>query len=401
MVDAQHTIAGSVGSGGRNDYMDVITIQFLLNTARARMGQGPIGLDGKTGNETIGAISDFQRKSFGSADGRVDVGGRSFRRLVAVFDEPSLVNPKTYSGGKNGRYKVTIGEDGRIFVQPGDWLSKYSAAVNGDYFHIYDFGRMVNGQPQLIREINLIRAGEVLYHFPTYFEYMGAKNKLPPPKPQPMSDQEKQRITKESIKGDFNLKGDYGLKVLDKMGDAVTWASPIVDVISWFAPILEKVALPLGLIGLVLDQYGYMRDFANAHDTDLRLYGLRGAAYATSAWAFDDPIPTKSPTVRQNLVAQFGGNTPRMLKLDQAWKAASDAAVKTQEQYAIDNLGTKATRDQKFKMWKAALKESGNNNRAELSKLQMQALGERFLKDAGLATKRVWDHNLTSILYPN
>jgi hypothetical protein len=401
MSDAQHTISAAVGNGGRNTYMDVITIQFLLNSARARTGQGPIGLDGKIGNETIGAISDFQRKSFGAADGRIDVGGRSFRRLVAIYEEPALVNPKTYIAGKDGRYKVVIGQDGRLFVQPGDWLSKYSAAVNGNFFHIYDFGRMVNGTPLPIGKIDLIRAGEVLWHFPTYFAYMGAKNKVPPPPPVPIPDAEKKRITEESVKGEFKLKGDYGIKILDKIGDKLQWVGPIVDVVSYVVPFLEKAGTTLGFVGLIMDQYGYHKAFAEAHDVDLRIYGLRGVAYATTAWAFGDPIPSRSPTIRQNQIAQYGGSTARIQKLDQVWREGADSAIKTQERNAMENSGTKATRDEKLNVWKAAIMATGDGNRANVCKLQMQALGERFLKDASFSVKRVWDHNLTSVLYPS
>src|ERR1044072_142092 len=142
MSDSLPILNGSVGTGGFNAYIDTITVQLLLNIARSRDGQSPIAVDGDVGPETIGAISDFQRKSFGAADGRVDVGGRSFRHLGTIYSEPVLVSPKTYVRGWRGRYKVTVGQDGRIFGRYGEWLSKYSAAIYGDYIHVYDFGRI-------------------------------------------------------------------------------------------------------------------------------------------------------------------------------------------------------------------------------------------------------------------
>ena len=105
----------------------------------------------------IGAISDFQQKSFGSADGRVDVNGRSFRRLREIYVEPKHIDPtKTYQTGKNNKYRVTVGADGRIFVQPNDWLSKYSAAIYGNYYEIFAFGRLTNGEMRFITNRNLI-----------------------------------------------------------------------------------------------------------------------------------------------------------------------------------------------------------------------------------------------------
>ena len=88
-------------------------------------------------------------------------------------------------------------------------------------------------------------------------------------------------------------------------------------------------------------------------------------------------------------------------KLDQVWIEGADSAMKTQERNALENSGTKATRDEKLKVWKAAIMATGDGNRTQVCKLQMQALGERFLKDASFATKRVWDQNLTSVPYPS
>src|SRR5438067_1939543 len=111
-------IRSSVGAGGSNRSMDVVIIQTLLNTARPFMGQGKISVDGSVGGETIGAITDFQIKSFGVnwADGRVDPNGQTLGRLNEMFSRAPLRNPKTYRWGT--KFSLTVGEDGRIFVQP-------------------------------------------------------------------------------------------------------------------------------------------------------------------------------------------------------------------------------------------------------------------------------------------
>lgn len=78
-------LAGSVGLGGKNLKADVIRIQDTLNAIPAAEGTPArlLSLDGIAGPKTCEAIRQFQLKHFGfrGADGRVDPGGQSERRL--------------------------------------------------------------------------------------------------------------------------------------------------------------------------------------------------------------------------------------------------------------------------------------------------------------------------------
>ena len=49
----------------------------------------------------------------------------------------------------NGKYSVRIGPYGEVMVQRGDWLSKYSAAIYGNFWQIGEFMR-VNPQGRVI-----------------------------------------------------------------------------------------------------------------------------------------------------------------------------------------------------------------------------------------------------------
>lgn len=69
--------------------------------------------------------------------------------------------PKTFRGSG---YEVTINGDRSILVKQGDWLSKYSKAIYGDFNHINSFKRKVGQRYQDIQNVNLIRTGEILYH---------------------------------------------------------------------------------------------------------------------------------------------------------------------------------------------------------------------------------------------
>jgi len=75
-------IDGSVGQNGDNLERDVRLVQQLLN----RQNLAPltkINEDGRVGSATIEAIRHFQTRNLGinSPDGRVDPGGRTFRKL--------------------------------------------------------------------------------------------------------------------------------------------------------------------------------------------------------------------------------------------------------------------------------------------------------------------------------
>jgi len=76
-------ISAAVGKGGPNIGGDVRLVQRLLNDSRARNAEGPLlSVDGIVGPKTIAAITDFQRRHSGVADGRVDTNGPTIQALL-------------------------------------------------------------------------------------------------------------------------------------------------------------------------------------------------------------------------------------------------------------------------------------------------------------------------------
>jgi peptidoglycan hydrolase-like protein with peptidoglycan-binding domain len=394
------TISAAVGAGGANRAADVYTVQFLLNVARARVGLQPIGLDGNNGPETIGAIRDFQHKSFGPAkvDGRIDPGYATFLRLLDIHDEPALTSPKTFTRGKDNRYKVTVGVDGRIFVQPGDWLSKYSAAIYGDYFHIYDFARMQDGKLHLLRDANTIRAGEVIYHLPTWRHFMQGKNKGPIPEQPQLTKEEKERITKQATQGDFQLRGEHGIKVADAVAEVFAYGEPVVEILSWLIPQLGGVATAVSIIGIPFSIYGNLTQFLNASASGERQYSMRAAAYAITAWAFDDPPPSKSPAIWNNFKAAPLSSL-EMQRLQRAWDTSASAARTWHEQFARERLGSSVPVPDKEKAWKAVLRKLSDQKKAKLSELLMKDLGDKALTNVLPTVREAWQKNMVH-LYP-
>jgi hypothetical protein len=65
----------------------------------------------------------------------------------------------------NGGYSVTVHDDRSIKVQPGDWVSKYSAAIYGDPLVNWDRFKRLRGNTYIdLVDPNSIVAGETLYH---------------------------------------------------------------------------------------------------------------------------------------------------------------------------------------------------------------------------------------------
>ncbi|MEZ5344178.1 MAG: hypothetical protein R2681_01365 [Pyrinomonadaceae bacterium] len=77
-----------------------------------------------------------------------------------------------YNGGG---FSVTVKPDGAISVQPGDSISKYSMAIHGNFNFLNEYkhrrqkpnGPITDSDLQELPNINLINAGEILYHMPT------------------------------------------------------------------------------------------------------------------------------------------------------------------------------------------------------------------------------------------
>jgi hypothetical protein len=78
-------ITGSVGKDGVNNEPDVLLVQQLLNKHVGAMGLPPLEEDGLIGGNTNDAIVRYQEMVLGNnaPDGRVDVGGSTWRSLSA------------------------------------------------------------------------------------------------------------------------------------------------------------------------------------------------------------------------------------------------------------------------------------------------------------------------------
>ncbi len=94
-----------------------------------------------------------------------------------MADPASEPLPKTFRGGG---YEVTVNSDRSIRVRSGDWLSKYSAAIYGNFDHVGEFYRKSGENWIDIVNKNAITAGETLYWLPKGKPAVGGPGINPP-----------------------------------------------------------------------------------------------------------------------------------------------------------------------------------------------------------------------------
>jgi hypothetical protein len=72
--------------------------------------------------------------------------------------------PHTFPDTSYAGFKVTINADRSIKVRQGDWLSKYSMAIYGDFDHVDKFRKKDGSVYVKVTDKDLIKTGEILYH---------------------------------------------------------------------------------------------------------------------------------------------------------------------------------------------------------------------------------------------
>ncbi|WP_420208956.1 hypothetical protein [Candidatus Electronema sp. JC] len=108
-----YSISGSVGEGGVNRTEDVRTVYALFN----KILPAPLAVSDTCSAQLVQAIKTFQTAFMSRPDGRIDVGGGTWRRLTAAA-EPST------SGGDAGTGSVNL--NGAWAVR-NQWSDSYEA----------------------------------------------------------------------------------------------------------------------------------------------------------------------------------------------------------------------------------------------------------------------------------
>jgi hypothetical protein len=261
--------------------------------------------------------------------------------------------------------------DGAIKVKHGDWLSKYSAAMYNDFKHIHEFGRMdASGNLRRIRNVNLIIAGETIYHMPTYRKMHPMRMDAIELTGSPLSEQQKTEAVVQMLKGDFGLQGERlhvleeaahlvhagetGLELLEIAG-LIGEGAVAVTVVQGIAAALTPIAVGIAVL--------------NANETDTKLAGMQAIGYALTAWAFGDPIPGFPAQLKAN-VSSFPGKQA-LPRLEAAWNESAKATVGNLEAQVVK----KRVKKRSYQIYWQAL---GEGDRRKLARLLMEARAEEL-----------------------
>jgi hypothetical protein len=386
-------IKGSVGERGNNHKTDVVLIQSLMNKYRASKGLPAITITPKPTDELARVIKDFQKEQFAwqQPDGRVDPGGPTLKLLNSLTDprrsDYRLLEPTITR--QNGKYKLTMGADGEIRAKAGDWLSKYSAAINDNFYTIWPYMRPnADGQFVAVRNVNLIYENESLYHIPTFLAFY-EKNRTPPPAVPPVapiSEEEKKKITAEIAAREFGLQGENlaaakaALEFIQNADSAAT----IAEVFAAFAEgsVLAAAASALAIGGVAAGLLASMIDFLNSLQKLERITGLRAVAYGTVSWAFNEARPGFSPQLLKRMNEMAGALPPSEFdRCKLAWQQAVDSAYREMEKMALGPRGkylsTKSAEALR-KAGQAKLRRVSDGNKRELCRKLLVAFEKQF-----------------------
>lgn len=89
----------------------------------------------------------------------------------------------------------------------------------------------------------------------------------------------------------------------------------------------------IAVVSAFLVPLGILISALNAGHTDLKLYGMQAAAYATTAWAFADPIPGPSQEILKRNVRFYGPDEEG--KLRGAWQRATTSTISSLEDFVV------------------------------------------------------------------
>jgi len=289
---------------------------------------------------------------------------------------------------KYKKFTLNIESDGTIVVNPGDSLSKYSAAMHNDFLHIYEFGRKdSSGTLQVIDDGNSISANETIFHIPTATGQPAAN--LPQ-----LSNEEKKKIILSALKADFNLNGEH-LKVLTKVMEKIGYvddALTLAEIAGFITEgsLVASASSAIGLVTLFFSPIAGILTLINANETGERLYGMRAVAYTMTAWAFNEAIPSSSKRIVQNLRQGFPVVSPdKMTRYHNAWSKASRAML---NHLAATTGKGKISKNNMQILFRAL----GNNNRSQLCLEILKGFEKQV---GGYAETLVWKSNY-KIRYP-
>ncbi|MCI5166375.1 MAG: hypothetical protein D3903_09820 [Candidatus Electrothrix sp. GM3_4] len=120
---SEKEISGSVGQGGQNQARDVRIVYDLFNNILA----SSLAVSDQISAELIQVIKDFQQPFLSRPDGRIDVGGRTWGKLITATEMPDTETPGGGGEPVDPNAEINVGGFSAAWTAYHQWNDSYDA----------------------------------------------------------------------------------------------------------------------------------------------------------------------------------------------------------------------------------------------------------------------------------
>lgn len=214
-------------------------------------------------------------------------------------------------------FTVTIAPDGSIAVKAGDTLGGYSMAIWGNFDHLHDYSRKQNGVLVPVKNINLIYAGEILWHELSLPKVAPPEVVAPTPEPslpkKPDGTYDVHRILEK-----YNLPADHYLPVSNMLNNGAQGTRAFFTLLTMFEVSIPVLSPVMAFAGPVIAVAGSVFALWKARNYGLMQVGFRASVYAMVAWAHGDSHPELPNAIKRSLVES--GRPEEVTRYRDVWR---------------------------------------------------------------------------------
>lgn len=286
-----------------------------------------------------------------------------------------------------GNYEVFVANDGSIHVKKNEWLSKYSAAIHGDFCQVYEYARKNNiGEFERIIDIDLIRTGETIYHLPTvYSNWEGEIIEVQPPKPL-VGDEEKSKLTVDAIKKiyfeDVEIE-TFMKRLIREYRDVINDANKTKKFIDLLKLLLSDNPLSPASLGklAVSTIYDSIKDITRAYQLKDMYTAFRAYAYCITAWSFENdcsPIPSEGSIKSMENSATIRNLPDIRPHFVETWNTICESTESALERLINNSINDDRDYLEYEEMYQSAFRALANGDEKALSLEIMKGFEEEF-----------------------
>lgn len=151
-----------------------------------------------------------------------------------------------------------------------------------------------------------------------------------------LSQQQRDDLLKQILGQDYATSGE-NLPILSKVIGYISNTSDMASVAE-LIPVLNTalsnsrlfmiVSSSASILSILLFPVGAMINIIDAYQVGIKMYSFRALAYTITAWAYNQPIPSSSPTIIRNSRTRAPVSTEKQIEeKHRAWRRASDSVI--------------------------------------------------------------------------